>query len=147
MSYPKNSTQPSRKKDVDAWKSVSLARIKNRPTARQYIDAIGNRFFEIHGDRVNNDDSSVTLGIAELSGQSVIVIGQERYSDVKQPVKTINSITPEMFRKIQRGIRLAEKFKLPLLSFIDISDVETSLSAEQGGLAVEVGKTISQMAQ
>ena len=143
----KTSTQPSRKKDVDAWKSVSLARIKNRPTARQYIDAIGNRFFEIHGDRVNNDDSSVMLGIAELSGQSVIVIGQERYSDVKQPVKTINSITPEMFPKIQRGIRLAEKFKLPLLSFIDISDVETSLSAEQGGLAVEVGKTISQMAQ
>ena len=143
----KTPTQLSRKKDVDACISVSLARIKNRPTARQYINAIGNRFFEIHGDRVSNDSSSVTLGIAELSGQSVIVIGQERYSDIKQPVKTINSITPEMFRKIQRGIHLAEKFKLPLLSFIDISDVETSLSAEQGGLAVEIGKTISQMAQ
>ena len=70
----KTPTQLSRKKDVDAWKSVSLARIKNRPTARQYINAIGNRFFEIHGDRVSNDSSSVTLGIAELSGQSVIVI-------------------------------------------------------------------------
>jgi len=143
----KTPTKVTRKKDIDAWKSVNLARIKNRPTAREYINAIGNRFFEIHGDRINSDDSSVTLGIAELSGQSVVIIGQERFRDIKQPVKTINSITPNMFRKIQRGINLAEKLKLPLISFIDVSDVETSLNAERGGLAVEIGKTISQMAQ
>jgi len=143
----KTPTQPTRKKDVDAWRSVSLARIKNRPTSRQYINAIANRFFEIHGDRVSSDDSSLILGIAELSGQSVVIIGQERFNNIDQSVQTVNSITPKMFRKIQRGIYLAEKLKLPLISFIDISDVETSLSAERGGLAVEIGKTISQMAQ
>ncbi len=126
-----------------AWDSVRLARHEGRPTARDYLDRMCTSFVELHGDRVFGDDLSMVTGIAHLSGQTVVVIGQERDRRGGGGDADADWATPEGLRKAQRAIALAAKFELPLLTLIDTPGPATSLDAEQRGIGAEIASTMA----
>ncbi len=141
-------TQPPRDggphpEPTGAWDSVQLARHESRPTTLDYLDRMCTSFVELHGDRVYGDDRSMVTGIAHLSGQTVVVIGQERDRRGEEGDADAEGATPEGLRKAQRAIALAVKFDLPLLTLIDTPGPATSLDAEQRGIGAEIASTMS----
>ena len=124
---------------------MQLARHEGRPTARDYVDRLCTSFVEIHGDRVFGDDRSVITGIAHLSGQTMVVIGQERDKRGEAGDADTEGASPEGLRKAQRAIALASKFELPLLTLIDTPGPATSLDAEQRGIGAEIASTMSSL--
>ncbi len=126
-----------------AWDSVKLARHESRPTALDYLDRICTSFVELHGDRVFGDDRSMVTGIAHFSGQTVVVIGQERAKQGDDIDADSEGATPEGLRKAQRAIALAAKFDLPILTLIDTPGPATSLDAEQRGIGAEIASTMA----
>ena len=134
---------PPHHEHTGAWDSVQLARHAGRPTARDYIGRICTSFVELHGDRVFGEDRSVITGIAHLSGQTVVVIGQEREKRGGAGDADTEGASPEGLRKAQRAIGIAAKFDLPLLTLIDTPGPATSLDAEQRGIGAEIASTMS----
>ncbi len=121
-----------------AWEEVQLARHEKRPTAVDYITRMTSGFVELHGDRLYGDDKSIVCGLAELSGQAVVVIGQERE-------RGTSGIYPEGFRKAQRAMRLAAKFDLPVITLIDTPGAYPGLEAEERGVGEAIASTIALM--
>ena len=125
----------------EAWDSVQMARHESRPTASDYIDRIFDSFVELHGDRVYGDDRSVMCGLGQLAGQTVVLLAQERgHGD---PGTRGGRTRPEGFRKAQRGMKLASKFSLPLISMIDTPGPDLSEEAEQHGLGNAIATTMA----
>jgi len=133
----------------EAWEMVKLARRPDRPRSRFYIDNVFANFFELHGDRVYSDDSSVIIGLARLGGQSVMVIAQEKSSLVVEhhgsSALRQGEITPGGFRKARRGVILAETFKLPVITIVDSPGPRLGIDMEQRGLASAIARMIDQM--
>ena len=124
-----------------AWHSVQLARHTSRPTSLDHMARMLDNFVEIHGDKQYSDDPAITCGIGQLGGQTIVVIGQNRSKD---PVSgEVLRILPEGFRKCQRAIKIARKFNLPIISLIDTPGANTSLEAENRGLAHSIATTMS----
>ena len=123
-----------------AWEEVQLARHEKRPTALDYISRTTSGFVELHGDRLYGDDKSIVCGLAELSGQAVVIIGQER----DRPDST-GGIYPEGFRKAQRAMRLAAEFDLPVITLIDTPGAYPGLEAEERGVGEAIASTIALM--
>jgi acetyl-CoA carboxylase carboxyl transferase subunit beta len=121
-----------------AWEEVQLARHEKRPTALDYITRITSGFVELHGDRLYGDDKSIVCGLAELSGQAVVIIGQERDRGGER-------IYPEGFRKAQRAMRLAAKFDLPVITLIDTPGAYPGLEAEERGVGEAIASTMALM--
>ena len=133
----------------EAWEMVKLARRPDRPRSRFYIDNVFANFFELHGDRVYSDDSSVIIGLARLGGQSVMIIAQEKSSLVVEhhgsSALRQGEITPGGFRKARRGVILAETFKLPVITIVDSPGPRLGIDMEQRGLASAIARMIDQM--
>ncbi len=121
-----------------AWQTVQLARHEERPTALDYISRITTSFIELHGDRRFSDDRSVICGIADFSGEAVIIIGQERSHNEGQAF-------PEGFRKAQRAMRLAANFGLPVITLIDTPGAYPGLEAEERGMGQAIASTLALM--
>ena len=130
----------------EAWDSVRLARHESRPTALDYVERVVTNFVELHGDRAHGDDPAVVVGLGHLGGQTVVVVGQERGRDGEAADRNDGRTSPEGFRKAQRAIRLASKFRLPLLTLIDTPGPFQSLDAEERGLGNSIAQTMSEMA-
>ena len=130
----------------EAWHSVQLARHESRPTAVDYIGRVVTNFVELHGDRAHGDDPAVVVGLGHLGGQTVVVVGQERGRTDEAVDRNDGRTSPEGFRKAQRAIRLASKFRLPLLTLIDTPGPFQSLDAEERGLGNSIARTMSEMA-
>ena len=131
---------------AQAWNSVQLARHKSRPTSLDYIGRMVTNFVELHGDRSYGEDGAIVSGIGHLAGQTVVVVGQER-GRAGDPVERRDGRTsPEGFRKAQRAIRLASKFDVPLITFIDTPGPFPSLDAEERGLGNSIATTMALMA-
>ena len=129
-----------------AWNSVQLSRHHSRPSSSDYIARIFDNFVELHGDRTYGDDSSIICGLGQLAGQTVMVIGQERGREDKEGDRTGGGRTlPEGFRKAQRGMRLAAKFKMPLITMIDTPGPDLSEDAEERGLGNAIATTMELM--
>ena len=124
-----------------AWHSVQLARHSSRPTSLDYMARMLDNFVEIHGDKQYSDDPAISCGIGQLGGQTIVVIGQNRSKD--QVSGDVLRILPEGFRKCQRAIRIAMKFNLPIVSLIDTPGANTSIEAENRGLAHSIATTMS----
>ena len=125
-----------------AWKSVQLARHEDRPTSMDYIGRICSSFIELHGDRYFGDDESVVCGLADIGGGTVVVIGQERgHGDQGKK----GWIYPEGFRKAQRAMKLAAKFMLPVVTFIDTPGAYPGLNAEERGVGNAIAQCLAQM--
>ncbi|MBU1749864.1 MAG: acetyl-CoA carboxylase carboxyl transferase subunit beta [Chloroflexi bacterium] len=121
-----------------AWETVQLARRLDRPTSLDYLHRIATTFFELHGDRLQADDPAIVCGLADLAGQTVMFIGQERSRNEGQAM-------PEGYRKAQRAMRLATKFHLPVVTFIDTPGAQMGLEAEYRGIARALSTSLGLM--
>lgn len=127
--------------------SLKISRNLKRPKSSDYINYIFSDFIELHGDRIENDDDSVKIGIGKITNQPFLLIAQERkvLSKTNNNVKRNynNKILPSGFRKASRALDLAEKFKIPCLCLVDSVYPELSLKSEYSGLAYSISELIS----
>jgi len=121
-----------------AWQAVQLARHQQRPTLADYIPRITSSFIELRGDRRYSDDRSVVCGLADFSGEAVVIIGQERSHNEGRSY-------PEGFRKAQRGMRLAATFGLPVITLIDTPGAYPGIEAEERGMGQAIASTLALM--
>ena len=140
---PKQSMETQR---PEAWSSVQLARHESRPTSLDYIGRIFTNFVELYGDRAFGDDKAIVCGLGHLGGQTVMVVAQERGRGDTATERRDGRTSPEGFRKVQRVLRLASKFDLPLLTLIDTPGPDLSLEAEERGLGNSIATTMALMA-
>lgn len=133
---------------MTAWKRVQLARHPQRPFAADYIEKIFTEFTEIHGDRAFGDDQATLTGFAYLDGQPVAVVGQQKGRDTKENIKrNFGMPHPEGYRKAMRVMKLAEKFKRPVITFIDTPGAYPGLGAEERGQAEAIARNLLEMAK
>jgi acyl-CoA carboxylase subunit beta len=130
----------------DPWEIVNLARRADRPTTQDYIARLFADFCELHGDRLFADDPAIISGIAKFDGTSVVVIGQERgHADAERRHHGVAE--PEGYRKALRLMRLAEKYHLPIVTFVDTPGADPSYEAEKRGVAMSLAQNIGAMSQ
>jgi acetyl-CoA carboxylase carboxyl transferase subunit beta len=134
---------PSEGPRPSAWETVQLARHPARPTALAYIRGLLPDFYELHGDQAYGDDPAVVVGLGTLDGQPVAAIGLERAPD--DPRRRGGRALPEGYRKALRLMRLAAKFRLPLLTFVDTPGAEAGVEAEARGLAHAIAHCLARM--
>ena len=128
-----------------AWATVQLARHEHRPTALDYICRMMSNFVELHGDRLYGNDPAVVCGLADFSGQPGMVVGQERgHGD---PSRNEGRARPEGYRKAQRAMRLAAKFGLPLITFVDTPGADPGLASEERGIAAALATSLALMSE
>ncbi len=130
------------------WQSAQLARHPLRPHALDYIAKIFDDFQELHGDRLYADDAAIVGGLARLNGISVMVIGQEKGRDVKEKVaRNFAMPRPEGYRKAARLMKMAERFKLPIITFIDTPGAYPGIDAEERGQSVAIAENLALMSR
>lgn len=130
-----------------AYDIVKLARKVNRPNALEYIDYVFENFIELHGDRNFRDDTAVIGGIAFLQNQPVTVIGIQKGNSVEENVKrNFGSAQPEGYRKALRLMKQAEKFKRPVICFINTSGAYCGVGAEERGQGEAIARNLFEMA-
>lgn len=129
---------------ISAWDTVLLARHPARPTALDYIQRLLPDFRELHGDQLYGDDPAVIIGLGTLDGQPVAAIGLER--DPDDPRRRGGHALPEGYRKALRLMRLAAKFHLPVLTFVDTPGAEAGVDAEARGLASTIAHCLARLA-
>ncbi|MGH8656910.1 MAG: acetyl-CoA carboxylase carboxyltransferase subunit alpha [Gammaproteobacteria bacterium] len=130
------------------WQISLLARHLKRPYTLEYIERIFSDFDELHGDRSYSDDAAVVCGIARLEGQPVALIGHQKGRNTHENLKrNFGMPRPEGYRKALRIIRLAEKFQLPVLTFIDTPGAYPGIGAEERGQSEAIAKNLFVMAR
>lgn len=140
----------SRRKKVakSVWETVKLARDKDRPTITDYISLICDEFIELHGDRLFGDDKSIVAGLASVGGFKVALIGHRKGHDFEQNCAVnFGMANPEGYRKALRVMRLAEFFKIPVVTFVDTPGAYPGLEAEARGQAEAIGRNLFTMAR
>jgi len=134
-------------KSLTPWQIIQLARHPNRPHSSDYIARMFTEFEELHGDRSFSDDAALVAGIAYLEGMPVMVIGQEKGRDTKEKIKrNFGMLHPEGYRRAKRLMQLAEKFSLPIITFIDTPGAYPGIEAESRGQSEAIAKNLFVMA-
>lgn len=135
-------------KNLDAWQVSQVARHPQRPYTLDYIRNIFTDFEELHGDRAFADDPAIVGGLARLDDVPVMVIGQQKGRDVKaRQYRNFGMPRPEGYRKALRLFRLAEKFKLPIVTLIDTPGAYPGIGAEERGQSEAIAKNLYVMAE
>ncbi len=135
------------KKKLTAWDKVVLARMPDRPKSLDYINDIFDEFIELHGDREFGDDKSIVGGLATLNGKVVTVIGQQKGKTTKENMERNFGMTnPEGYRKALRLMKQAEKFKRPIITFIDTPGAYPGIGAEERGQSEAIARNMFEMA-
>jgi len=130
------------------WQVSQLARHPQRPYTLDYVNEIFTDFHELHGDRVYSDDLAIVGGLARFNGQAVMVLGHQKGRDTKErALRNFGMPRPEGYRKALRLMRLAEKFALPVLTFIDTPGAYPGIDAEERGQSEAIGRNLCEMAQ
>ncbi|HEU4826020.1 MAG TPA: acetyl-CoA carboxylase carboxyltransferase subunit alpha [Dongiaceae bacterium] len=125
------------------WQRVQVARHAERPHAQRYIDRLITDYTPLAGDRVFGEDAAIVGGIGRLDGRSVVVLGQEKGDDTESRLKhNFGMARPEGYRKAQRLMRLADRFNLPVLTFVDTPGAYPGLDAEERGQAEAIAASI-----
>jgi len=131
-----------------AWRRIETARHPQRPYPMDFIERIFTDFSEIHGDRAFGDDEAVACGMARLSGEEVMVIGNRKGGSTKDRVRrNFGMPHPEGYRKALRCMKIAEKFERPIISFIDLPGAYPGLGAEERGQAEAIARNIRDMSR
>ena len=135
-------------KSLSSWQVSQLSRHPQRPYLFDYVDAIFTDFKQLHGDRTYADDKAIVGGIARLEGKPVMIIGQQKGRDTKEKVKrNFGMARPEGYRKALRLMQLAERFKLPILTFIDTPGAYPGVGAEERGQSEAIARNLFVMSQ
>ena len=130
------------------WQVTQVARHPQRPYTLDYVAAILTDWHELHGDRAYADDPSIVGGLARLQGQAVMVIGHQKGRDTKERGwRNFGMPRPEGYRKALRLMRLAEKFEVPILTFVDTPGAFPGVGAEERGQSEAIGRNLFEMAQ
>lgn len=128
------------------WQKVQLSRHPDRPYTLEYIVKIFTNFVELHGDRNIKDDKAMIGGFAQLDGETVMVIGQQKGTNTKmRQMRNFGMANPEGYRKALRLMRLAEKFNKPVITFIDTPGAYPGLEAEERGQGEAIARNIYEM--
>lgn len=128
------------------WQTTQVARHPSRPYTMYYISAIFDEFEELHGDRHFSDDLSIVGGLARISGRSVMVVGHQKGRDTKEKVlRNFGMTRPEGYRKALRLMKLAERFSLPVITFVDTPGAYPGIDAEERGQSEAIGRNIYEM--
>jgi len=133
--------------NLTAWQKVQLARHPMRPYFLDYVDRIFDNFIELHGDRAYRDDNAVVCGWAELDGESVMLVGQQKGRTIEENIqRNFGMMHPEGYRKALRVMKMAEKFKKPIITFIDTPGAYPGIGAEERGQAEAIARNLEEMA-
>jgi acetyl-CoA carboxylase carboxyl transferase subunit alpha len=134
--------------DLNRWQKVQVARYQRRPQTLDYAKAVFTEFVELHGDRTFADDKAIVGGPARFEGRVVMLVGHQRGHDTKEAIERNHGQPhPEGFRKALRLFRLAEKFGLPLLTFLDSSGASPGLEDEERGQAWALADNIAALCE
>jgi acetyl-CoA carboxylase carboxyl transferase subunit alpha len=129
--------------NLDPWQTTLVARHEDRPKAKFFIDNLFTDFIPLSGDRYYGEDKSVLTGFAKFNQKSVLVIGQEKGEDLKSRIdRNFGMMRPEGYRKTIRLMKLADKFNIPIISFIDTPGAYPGVGAEERGQAEAIAKSI-----
>ena len=129
--------------NLDPWQTVLVARHEDRPKSKFFIENLFEDFIPLSGDRFYGEDKSVLTGFAKIDGNSVLVIGQEKGEDLQSRIdRNFGMMRPEGYRKTIRLMRLADKFNIPIISFIDTPGAYPGVGAEERGQAEAIAKSI-----
>jgi acetyl-CoA carboxylase carboxyl transferase subunit alpha len=132
--------------DLSAWQVQQIARHPQRPYTLDYIEYLFEDFEEIHGDRHYADDAALVCGMARLEGRPVVVIGHQKGRDVKEKVKrNFGMPRPEGYRKALRVMEMAERFKMPIITFIDTPGAYPGIGAEERGQSEAIAFNLAKM--
>jgi acetyl-CoA carboxylase carboxyl transferase subunit alpha len=130
------------------WQVTQIARHPQRPYTLDYVNEIFTDFQELHGDRSFADDLSIVGGLARFNGQACMVVGQQKGRDTKErSLRNFGMPRPEGYRKALRLMKLAEKFGLPVFTFVDTPGAYPGIGAEERGQSEAIGRNILEMAQ
>ncbi|MFD2446316.1 acetyl-CoA carboxylase carboxyl transferase subunit alpha [Bacillus sp. CGMCC 1.16607] len=133
--------------NMKPWDRVQIARHPGRPTTLDYISILFNDFFECHGDRTYGDDEAIVAGVAKYRGLPVTIIGHQRGKDTKENIRrNFGMPHPEGYRKALRLMHQAEKFKRPIICFIDTKGAYPGKAAEERGQSEAIAKNLFEMA-
>jgi acetyl-CoA carboxylase carboxyl transferase subunit alpha len=133
-------------KNLSPWDRVLMARHPKRLTTLDYIEAIFEDFFELHGDRFHSEDPAMVGGFARLQGKTYMVMGHQKGKDTKENLRrNFGMVNPDGFRKSGRMMKLAEKFKIPVVTFIDTPGAYPGIEAEERGQYDAISKNIALM--
>ena len=135
-------------RSLTSWQIVQLARHPQRPYTLDYVSRIFTEFDELHGDRAFADDKSTVGGLARLEGEPVMVIGQQKGRDTKEKLaRNFGMMHPEGYRKALRLAKLAEKFRVPLITFIDTPGAYPGVGAEARGQSEAIARNLLEFSQ
>ena len=133
---------------LSAWQISQLSRHPNRPYSIDYIERLFTDFEYLHGDRAYGDDNPIVGGIGRLEGKPVMVIGQQKGRDTREKIKrNFGMPRPEGYRKALRLMKLAEKFKMPLLTLVDTPGAYPGIGAEERGQSEAIAKNLFALAE
>ncbi|MGE5338599.1 MAG: acetyl-CoA carboxylase carboxyltransferase subunit alpha [Gemmatimonadota bacterium] len=130
------------------WQVSQLARHPQRPYTLDYVNDIFTDFHELHGDRAFADDASIVGGLARFNGQSLMVLGHQKGRDTKErTLRNFGMTKPEGYRKALRLMKLAEKFGIPIFTFVDTPGAYPGVDAEERGQSEAIGHNLFEMAR
>jgi acetyl-CoA carboxylase carboxyl transferase subunit alpha len=134
--------------NLTSWQVTKIARHPERPYTLDYINGLFTHFVELHGDRHFADDLSIVGGMARLNGQPCMVLGHQKGRDTKErTLRNFGMTKPEGYRKALRLMKMAEKFKIPMFTFVDTPGAYPGIDAEERGQSEAIGRNIFEMAQ
>jgi acetyl-CoA carboxylase carboxyl transferase alpha subunit len=130
------------------WARVQLARNLRRPRILELLGAMAEDFVEIHGDRLFGDDEAIVAGFARIGGRRVVVIGQQKGADTDENIRrNFGMPHPEGYRKAMRAMELAERFQMPLVTFVDVPGAHPGADSEERGIADAIARSIGLMSR
>jgi acetyl-CoA carboxylase carboxyl transferase subunit alpha len=134
--------------NLSSWQISQLARHPQRPYTLDYLELIFTDFDELHGDRLFADDQAIIGGLAKIDGRPVVVIGHQKGRGTKDKVRhNFGMPRPEGYRKARRLVKLAEQYKLPVLSFIDTPGAYPGIDAEERGINEAIAENMAMMSR
>jgi acetyl-CoA carboxylase carboxyl transferase subunit alpha len=135
-------------RDLSPWQITQLSRHPARPYANDYLAVICDEFHELAGDRMYADDAAIVGGLARVIGRPVMVIGHQKGRDIKSKVRrNLGMPRPEGYRKALRLMQMAERFGLPILTFIDTPGAYPGVGAEERGQSEAIARNLEEMAE
>ncbi len=142
----KEKLQKKIQKKLTPWNRVELARRAGRPYTLDFVESLFTDFIELHGDRHFGEDAAIVCGFARFQGQSVAIVGHQKGKDTKESIRrNFGSAHPEGYRKALRIFKMAEKFKIPLICFVDTAGAYPGIGAEERGQAQAIAENIKCM--
>ncbi|HXU32630.1 MAG TPA: acetyl-CoA carboxylase carboxyltransferase subunit alpha [Thermoanaerobaculia bacterium] len=133
--------------NLSRWQRTLVARHPDRPYTLDYVEMLMDDWVELHGDRLFGDDAAIVSGLATFRGRSVAVIGHQKGRDTKERIRrNFGQSRPEGYRKALRIMKLAERFGLPVLTFIDTAGASPGIEAEERGQAEAIARNLMEMA-